>query len=182
MPRVTNTTSPTIRRQVLGSLALALLTSLATPTARAQHMDPPSAAPTIIGCSWAPPGSVVELVTEAPDADDNESDEASTQEREPKIVGTVPAPPNTRPNDQRRLASVAKVSKDEAVQRALAVLPDVEKRRVTEAELEIEQGWVVWGVETVFKGREQGQDRYAEVIIDAGNGSILLVECEFDDD
>lgn len=177
--------TPMARRRALPLLA-ALVAALQVGAVAHAQADPPSVgpAPPVLGCSWAPVGAGVELVAEVEDADEEGDDgaEASEVEQAPRIVGSLAAPPNVRRNDQRRLGALAPVSRDQAVQAALAALPDADRRRVGDVELEVEQGYVVWDVETVLRGRERGPDRHADVIVDAGSGRVLFVECEADDD
>lgn len=165
-------------RIVAGGLTFVLLTTQAAPAIHAETI--PTATPPVLGCSWAPSGLNVEVVAEA--EEDEDGNTADTVEKEPKIVGSLPAPANVRPKDQRRLAAVATITREQAVQIALGALPDAERREIEEVELEVEQGYVVWGVEAVLRGRQKSPDRHAEVVIDAGNGKILMVECEAEDD
>ena len=77
---------------------------------------------------------------------------------------------------------MATIGREEAIKIALGVLPDAERRRLEDVELEVEQGYVIWEVEAILRGSQPSPDRIAEVVIDAGNGNVLFVECEAEDD
>ena len=149
-------------------LAIGLLTASVADTVLAQGGSPP-----VAGCSWSPNRAATGSV-----ADEAEEDDGN----DPRIVGTVRAPAGMREDNQDALASLVSISEDRAVEIALAAIPDAQRRRVREVELEIEQGYVVWGVETELRRGESGPDRIVEVIVDAGSGQVLYVECEDDDD
>ncbi len=173
--------------RMLANLAVACAMVAALVVQGVSAEEGPSAAPPVLGCSWAPPKSAAAASVLSAEADDDgdaddESNGDEDEADEPRIVGSLVAPPNTRRNDQRALAAVAKISRDEAIKIALGALPDAERRRVEDVELEIEQGYVIWEVETVLRSREHNPDRFAEVVIDAGNGKILFIECEAEDD
>ena len=92
---------------------------------------------------------------------------AQTTPQEESITGSVKVPRGTRLSQD--LADLAQVSQQEAVtaaQEALGI-PD----SPTEAELEVENGYLVWEVE--FADRE--------VVVDAGSGEVLLIELEEDE-
>ena len=152
-------------------IAVRLLTASLADTVLAQGGSQP--APPVAGCSWSPPRAATGGV-----ADEAEEDDGN----DPRIVGTVRAPAGMREDNQDALASLVSISEDRAVEIALAAIPDAQRRRVREVELEIEQGYVVWGVETELQRGESGPDRIVEVIVDAGSGQVLYVECEDDDD
>ncbi len=76
------------------------------------------------------------------------------------------------------LQQMAKITAKEAVRVALpAVAGNAADKKVTETELEVENGFLVYGVEITVKGKP-GEH---EVIVDAGNGKVLAVEFEEDD-
>lgn len=160
--------------RMLAGLAFALVATLAVQAAPAEAQP----APPVIGCSWAPVSSAVELVKEV--EDDGEADD--TAEAEAKIAGSVPLPAGMRRSDQRGLASVATIGRDRAVEIAFGALPDAGARRIEEVELEAEQGYVVWEVETILRSPDPSPNRIAEVVVDAGNGDVLAIECEAEDD
>lgn len=141
------------------------------------------AEPLMVGCSWAP-----DRLGGGPDPAAGSSqpsagvDNGDDDENEPKIVGSMAAPANVKEDDQAALLPLAKISRDEAITIARGAVRDGDKRRVSEAELEAEQGYVVWEVELRLGRGESGPDRDVEVVVDAGTGQVLLVECENEDD
>ncbi len=71
------------------------------------------------------------------------------------------------------LAALAKITAAEARKVALEAYPDA---RISEVELEAENGFLVYEVELMTNGEE------LEVIIDAGDGAVLLTEREDEED
>jgi uncharacterized membrane protein YkoI len=67
------------------------------------------------------------------------------------------------------LAAMAKVSQDDAQRTALTSLKDSSKATVKEAELEAENGCLVYSFDIAVEGRRGIQ----EVQVDAGNGKVL---------
>ena len=76
------------------------------------------------------------------------------------------------------LAEMARVAMSDAVKTALAAVPaaDAEKR-VVDAELEDEHGYLVWEVEVAVRN----QDGVTKVIVDAGSGKLLATAVEKED-
>ena len=58
------------------------------------------------------------------------------------------------------------------------VLPDPAARTVRKAVLETEQGYVVWAIKTQLARPGGGPDPKLEVKVDAGDGAVLAVECD----
>ncbi len=83
------------------------------------------------------------------------------------IHGTIPA---ERGAD---LAALAKITPAQARMTALKAYPGAD---IDEVELEVENGFLVYEVELKANGEE------LELVIDAGDGSVLLTEREDDDD
>jgi uncharacterized membrane protein YkoI len=67
------------------------------------------------------------------------------------------------------LASMAKVSRDDAQKTALSSLKDPSKASVKEGELEAEHGCLVYSFDIAI----EGQSGLQEVQVDAGNGKVL---------
>ena len=66
-------------------------------------------------------------------------------------------------------AEMAKISLDSAVSEALKAVPG----KVMKAELENENGYLVWGVEIA-----KADHQITDVKVDAGNGKVLKIEAE----
>ena len=66
-------------------------------------------------------------------------------------------------------AEMAKISLDSAVSEALKAVPG----KVLKAELENENGYLVWGVEIA-----KADHQIADVKVDAGNGKVLKIEAD----
>ncbi|GAB5047397.1 PepSY domain-containing protein [Thermodesulfovibrio sp. TK110] len=75
-------------------------------------------------------------------------------------------------DDEARYATLAKISMDNAVNEALKVVPG----KVIKAELENENGYLVYGVEIV-----KADKQIADVKVDAGNGKILKIDLDHQD-
>lgn len=84
------------------------------------------------------------------------------------IKGTIKVEKGTRD-----LASLAKITPEQACTAALAAVPGA---TFDEVELEREAGYLVYEVEL------QVQDGEVEVLIDAGDGSVLRIEQEDEED
>jgi len=94
----------------------------------------------------------------------------------PKWTGTIRVEGK---QTQTRLKQLAKISSQEATRIALAAVPNnLGVKKVTETELEVEHGFLVYSVEI----RINGQKGEREVLIDAGTGKVLAQEIEDDDD
>jgi uncharacterized membrane protein YkoI len=75
---------------------------------------------------------------------------------------------------------MAKVSKDQARDAALAVISDATDRQIKSVGLELEQGFVVYAVKTLRTA--SGGNPKLEVKVDAGNAAVLMIECDPNDD
>ena len=84
------------------------------------------------------------------------------------IQGTIPV------QEGDDYADLAEIGLEEAQRAALAEVPDA---RVTEAELDEEDGFLVYEVE-LLTDAEASARQEVEVVVDAGDGSILRVERE----
>jgi hypothetical protein len=82
-----------------------------------------------------------------------------------KSVGSIPV----KGENEAGFAEMAKIPLDSAIQAALATVPG----KVLRAELENENGYLVYGIEIVKADREM-----ADVKVDAGNGKVLKVDTE----
>ena len=77
------------------------------------------------------------------------------------------------------LAKLAKISKSDAMKIALKdVQAKAEDKKVTDSELEVEDGYLVYSIELTVKGRTGIE----EILVDAGNGKILSREHEDETD
>lgn len=76
------------------------------------------------------------------------------------------------PHDQTSLAKLARVDRAHAEMAALAAQPG----QVVQTRLEDEEGFLVWQVDV------KNANTATEVSIDAGNGKVLAVEPEEEDD
>lgn len=162
--------TPATARKV-GALALAT-TLIVGPIGAIAHAQAPETV-LVVGCT----GSVGSI-----DADtETDDDEVQTGEADdgPTVVGTVKAPQGASEND-KRLRSLATISPDQAQQAALAALDDASHRQVHRVEVEAEHGYVVYAVKTRRNG--PGPNQELEVKVDAGNGAILMIECDANDD
>ncbi|MFN8526628.1 MAG: PepSY domain-containing protein [Chloroflexota bacterium] len=130
----------------------------------------------VVGCE----GSSI-AQAEDDEGDDGEADgeEADADEDGPFIEGSIKAPRGMKEND-KRLAALAKISKEEAREAAFRVIADPDQRRVRNVSVEAEHGFVVYAVKTRRIGR--GADPFLEVKVDAGTGQVLLIECDPEDD
>ena len=101
---------------------------------------------------------------------------ASGEEKKPKWTGSIRVEGK---HTQAELKQMAKITADQAVKAALeAVRGRAGEKKVTETELEVEHGFLVYGVEL----RINGQRGELEVIVDAGTGKVLAQELEDEDD
>jgi uncharacterized membrane protein YkoI len=91
------------------------------------------------------------------------------KEQKPEVKGSIHPAKTAKPAD---LPSLAKISFREALTDALAVMPGA----VVKAELEIEDGCLMYSFEIVGMNR-----KIKEVEIDAGNGRVLGMEDEEDE-
>lgn len=90
----------------------------------------------------------------------------------PNWQGTIPCKGK---HTHQALVAMAKVSEEAARKGALAALPGKETdKAVTEAELEVENGYLIWSVDVKLTG----QEGIEEVLVDAGSGKILAREHE----
>jgi uncharacterized membrane protein YkoI len=153
---------------ILAALLLSIPVAAATATATAE--DPPI--PTF-GCSWSADSPTVITVVD---------DDGTEREQEVEIKGSLVAPYGVDDDDQRTLRRLASVGRDEAVRIARAAIDGGDKRRLGDVELEIEQGYIVWGIELRLGRGQSSPDPNVEVIVDAGNGRVLTIECEEEDD
>jgi len=97
-------------------------------------------------------------------------------EPKPKWTGSIRVEGK---HTQAELQQMAKITAQEAVRVALAAVPgDASKKKVTETELEVENDFLVYGVEI----RVDGQKGERDVTVDAGNGKVLAQEIEDEDD
>lgn len=69
------------------------------------------------------------------------------------------------------LVKLVKVTLGEAEKAALAAVPGEGRKAAVEAELEVENGFLVIEVEVVVAGREKAYD----VLVDAGTGKVLHI-------
>ena len=95
-------------------------------------------------------------------------------EAKPKWTGTIKVQGK---HTQAELKQMAKITAKEATKTALAAVQG-QNKKVTEVELEVEHGYLVYGVEI----KVNGQKAEYEVLVDAGNGKVLDTELEEDDD
>lgn len=170
-----------LRRLALTAVALSLL-AIAPALARA-------AAPVrVVGCSTASlspalVASGITLVTQDSDDDEGETDDQDEENQEPKIVGSIPKPRGVSEDDSKKLEPLATVSKDQAIWNASAAVANPGQRRVRKVQVEGENGYVVWSVKTELVDPNSGPDPKLELKLDAGgNGDVLSIECEADDD
>lgn len=70
---------------------------------------------------------------------------------------------------EEELAAMAKVSEDDARKAALASLKDASKATVEDAELEVENGCLVFSFDVAIKGKSGIE----EIQVDAGAGKVL---------
>ena len=145
----------------------------------------PGAPLQIVGCGGSSPVADEtendnEADSDQPDANDPTDKPDAVEPGDPIIVGTIRALPRMSENDQKGLARLARISGNQATQSAQAVIPDIDLRKVSKVELDIEQGFVVWKVTTALKDRAAHPDAKKEVKVkvDAGNGDALAMECE----
>lgn len=77
------------------------------------------------------------------------------------------------------LASKAKVSESDARKTALAAIPGTDAdKKVTEAELEVEHGYLVWSFDVKVTGKPGSE----EVLVDAGTGKVLATKHESEEE
>ena len=114
----------------------------------------------------------------------------ATEQKEPSYKGSIQAPSDAERDgttedakgseneagderseaaEEQKLQSLAKIDRSQAEQTALKEVPGT----VKEAELDDENGYVVWEIEVAADGGS-----YREVEVDAGNGRILAQEAE----
>jgi uncharacterized membrane protein YkoI len=176
----------------LRQLALASALTVAFVGSDAPVLAALAAAPEVVGCDRAllRADLFVEVVASDPAAaesegrgelDDEPGGEGTRDDEDgdPKIVGSISVPRGTPRESQMAMATI---SGEQAQEIALGALANPELYRVTEVELEVEQGYLVWGVEMAMRQPGSGPRQETEAIIDGGSGEILYVECEIDDD
>ena len=111
-------------------------------------------------------------------AEDTEADEAGPEEQEPNYAGTatIAVDESTMPEDEAAeaaaLAGLATVSQADAEAAALAVVSG----DIMQAELDNENGFVVWSIEV-----RDAAGTVHDVKIDAGNAAVLGTEAGEDD-
>ena len=111
-------------------------------------------------------------------AEDTEADEAGPEEQEPNYAGTatIAVDESTMPEDEAAeaaaLAGLATVSQDAAEAAALAAVSG----DIMQAELDNENGFVVWSIEV-----RDAAGTVHDVKIDAGNAAVLGTEAGEDD-
>lgn len=127
----------------------------------------------VVGCQ----GAASPLDTDDETSDDSEA-ASGDSDQVPAIVGSVAAPAGAKESD-KRLGSLATISAAQARDAALAAVSDADQRQVRSVGLEVEQGYVIYAVKTVR--RTPGADPKLEVKVDAGNGAVLLMECDPND-
>ena len=151
-------------------ILVATALSLGSPGLVANAQVTPTNIP-VVGCQ----GSVIPADTDAEINDDEEDAADDASEHAPAIVGTIKAPRGMKEND-KRLNGLPTISSSQARAAALAAISDADQRRVRSVEVEIEQGYVIYAVKTQLRGA--GVDPELEVKVDAGNGAVLLIECD----
>lgn len=80
-----------------------------------------------------------------------------------KLTGSIPV----KDDDEAVFAGIAKIPIESAMKEALKTVPGM----VVKAELEDENGYLVYGIEIAKADRE-----IADVKVDAGNGKVLKVD------
>jgi len=111
-------------------------------------------------------------------AEDTEADEAGPEEQEPNYAGTatIAVDESTMPEDEAAeaavLAGLATVSQADAEAAALAAVSG----DIMQAELDNENGFVVWSIEV-----RDAAGTVHDVKIDAGNAAVLGAEAGEDD-
>ncbi|MCC7103955.1 MAG: hypothetical protein IT307_02315 [Chloroflexi bacterium] len=108
--------------------------------------------------------------------------DADREEQQPAIQGSIPKPENIGEDDTKALTPLATFPKDQATANALAATNPADSRQVRKALVEGENGFVVWSVKTVYGAGVTGPDPRLEVKVDAGNGTVLSIECDPEDD
>ena len=96
----------------------------------------------------------------------------SEKSGKPRWQGSIAVPGK---HGQGDLAKMPKVSEADARKTALAAVTAREgAKTVTEAELEVENGYLVWSCDV----RVEGKKEFEEILVDAGNGKVLSREKE----
>ncbi len=163
----------------LTAVALAPLAVGTTPVLAAAQVR-------VVGCNLAslsPELIAAGLNGVAPIADDG-ADDGVEEDQQPKIVGSIPKPRGVSEDDSRRLAALnLTTTRDQAIETAMAAVADRTQRTVNKAVVEGENGYVVWAVKTELNNSGSGPDPKLEAKIDAGgDGRVLSIECDLDDD
>jgi uncharacterized membrane protein YkoI len=96
----------------------------------------------------------------------------SGESKEPKVHSSIQVPKGQGDENDAALAKLAKITLEEATHNAQGAVAG----RVIEAQLENEDGSLVYAIEIL-----SGQTT-KEVIVDAGNGAVLGVGTEAEDD
>ena len=101
---------------------------------------------------------------------------ASPAGTSPHWKGTIAV---TGQHTPAELAGKALVSEADARKTALGALPakDADKK-VTEAELEVEHGYLVWSIDVKVSGKPGSE----EVLVDAGTGKVLATKHESEEE
>jgi len=110
--------------------------------------------------------------TPAPAAQATTENDANHEDQHPSYTGSIAVPQDqkgqTEQDESNTLASMAKITADQAKQAALAPFPGA---TVTKVELDNENGYLVYSVRlTDASGKAQ------EVKVDAGDGRVLATE------
>jgi hypothetical protein len=178
-----------LRAAVVAAALLAPFTLTTSTTRAAQPVR-------VVGCQTASlsPGlnqpDAAALVTPVPENDAADEDnpttgsnsDASQEQQQPAIQGSIPKPRNIGEDNSKALTPLATFPKDQAIASALAATNPADNRQVGKAVVEGENGFVVWSVKTVYGAGVSGPDPRLEVKVDAGNGAVLSIECDPEDD
>jgi uncharacterized membrane protein YkoI len=106
---------------------------------------------------------------------------ADVGEDGPPIAGSLPAPTGVSEDDSAALAPHATLSIGDAITAAEGALADAGSRSIYSVAVEGEQGFLVYSVKSVLDDPSSGVDPKAEVKVDAGNGDVLMIECDPND-
>lgn len=159
---------------LIGGVSVAMANNHGTPTdAPAVNAEEPAAGS---DTDTLEQGDQTGVDSEA--AEDTEADEAGPEEQEPNYAGTatIAVDESTMPEDvaaeAAALAGLATVSQADAEAAALAAVSG----DIMQAELDNENGFVVWSIEV-----RDAAGTVHDVKIDAGNAAVLGTEAGEDD-
>lgn len=111
------------------------------------------------------------------------ADESASDEQQPTITGSI-ALPGVNEDDSTAIAAaiaakgLTTITPEAATDAAKGALGDTAQRKFKKATLETENAQAIWAIESALIDKNSGVNPSLGVKVDAGNGTILSVECD----